>query len=307
MSPTTTPGWMLEGELGLCPCGCSGKRRKGSYVEKTLNGSARLLRQVMFAGDIAVGGGFLQRADPRTKILGLGAVLVATAFLRHIPILVGMYAITLLLARTSRISLGVFVKRVWLFVPIFTGVVVLPATFSFITPGRIVVPLGTWFGSEVGLTSQGLTSAGLIVVRVATSISLVVLLTMTTQWNRVLAALRALFVPRMFVLVAGMAYRYIFLLLNSVTDMFTARKARMVVARSDVRGARAFVAASAGALFGKAYALSEEVYQAMVARCYRGNPRTLDRAHPGSVDALLSVGVVAISVVALGADRMLGG
>ena len=42
------------------------------------------------------------------------------------------------------------------------------------------------------MTSQGLTSAGLIVTRVAVSISLVVLLTLTTPWNRLLAALRAL-------------------------------------------------------------------------------------------------------------------
>ena len=45
---------------------------------------------------------------------------------------------------------------------------------------------------RVGLTSQGLRAAGLIVMRVATSISLVVLLTLTTPWTRLLAALRAL-------------------------------------------------------------------------------------------------------------------
>ena len=57
----------------------------------------------------------------------------------------------IVLAALSRLPLGFFVKRVWLFVPIFTGAVVLPATFS-------------------------LTTTGLIVLRVATSISLVVLL-----------------------------------------------------------------------------------------------------------------------------------
>ncbi len=94
-------------------------------------------------------------------------------------------------ARAGRLveDLGaVFVKRVWLFIPIFTGIVVLPATFSFITHGHIVVPLGHWFGHRVGLTSQGLRSAALIVVRVATSISLVVLVALTTSWTSLLAA-----------------------------------------------------------------------------------------------------------------------
>ena len=85
------------------------------------------------------------------------------------------------------------------------------------------------------------------------SISLVVLLTLTTPWVRLLAALRALLVPRIFILIIGMAYRYIFLLLNSVTDMYTARKARTVGnVDGESHDGRRFVAATAGALFGKA-------------------------------------------------------
>lgn len=307
MSRSGTPAWLLDSEAGLGPCRCIGTRRKRSYVDKTLNGVTRLVRHAMFTDDIASGEGLLHRVDPRAKILGLVVVLVAAALVRHIPILLGMYAVTLLLARASRLSVGSFVKRVWLFVPIFTGIVVVPATFSFVTPGRVVVPLGSWLGSEVGLTSQGLTSAGLIVMRVATSISLVMLVTMTTPWARLLAGLRALSVPRMFVLVAGMAYRYIFLFLDAVTDMYTAREARTVTSELDARGGRMFVAASAGALFGKAHALSEEVHQAMVARSYRGSPRTLDRMRLGSADVVLAVVVVAIAAGALGVDRIVGG
>src|SRR4029077_4380404 len=139
---------------------------------------------------------------------------------------------------------------------IFTGIVVLPATLNVITPGTIVVPLGTWFGHEVGLTSEGLHGAAIIIVRVAVSISLVVLLTLTTPWAKLLAALRALLVPKMFILVLGMTYRYLFHLLGSVTDMYTARKARTVARNADVTSGRAFVAASAGALFGKSHALA---------------------------------------------------
>jgi cobalt/nickel transport system permease protein len=268
-----TPGWLLEAEVGLCPCGCIGKRRKGSFVEKTLGGAAGLLRQAMFSEDLAARPGLLQRIDARTKLAAGVALLVAAGLIPSIPALVAFYAFTLVLAWLSRLPVGFFVKRVWLFVPIFTGLVVAPAAFSFITPGDIVVPLGTWFGHPVGLTGQGLHAAGLMVIRVATSISLVVLLTLTTPWTKLLAALRSLRVPKMFVAVLGMAYRYLFHLLGSVTDMYTARKARMVGAETDVTSGRAFVAASAGALFGKAQALSDEVHMAMVARGYTGEVR----------------------------------
>jgi cobalt ECF transporter T component CbiQ len=182
----------------------------------------------------------------------------------------------------------------------------LPATFSFITGGDIVVPLGTWFGHRVGLTRQGLTAAGLIVTRVAVSISLVVLLTLTTPWNRLLAALRALFVPRIFVLVLGMAYRYIFLLLTSVTEMYVARTSRTVTVDRDVASGRRFVAASAGALFGKSHALADEVHMAMVSRGYTGDVRTLSAPRPDARDGAWFVFCAVLAVTTVVIDRALG-
>ena len=218
--------------------------------------------------------------DPRVKLVTLFGLLVAAALVRHIPVLVALYAATLVLAVTSGLPLGFFVKRVWLFIPIFTGIVVLPATLNFVTHGQIVVPLGTWFGHPVGLTRQGLDAAGLIVTRVAVSISLVVLLTLTTPWNRLLGvaagAVRAAHVrPR----ARAWPTATCSTCSNGVTDMYTARKARTVTRDADVASGRAFVAATGGALFGKAHALSEEVHLAMVSRGYTGTP-SHDRATP---------------------------
>ena len=302
-----TPDWLLQGEVALCPCGCIGKRRKGGFVEKTLSGGTTLLRQAIFADDTANQSGLLQRIEDRVKVVTLLGLLVVAALVHHAAVLVVLYAGILGLAAASKLSLRFFVKRVWLFIPIFTGIVVLPATFSFVTPGQIVVPLGHWFGSPVGLTNQGLTSAGTIVARVAVSISLVVLLTLTTPWNRLLAALRGLAVPRMFILVVGMAYRYLFHLLNAVTDMYTARKARSANRAVDVHAGRAFVSASAGALFGKSYALSEEVHQAMVSRGFAGNVRTTRATRLRFADLVWFGGCLVSAFMVLGADRVLGG
>jgi energy-coupling factor transporter transmembrane protein EcfT len=133
-----------------------------------------------------------------------------------------------------------------------------------------------------------------------------VLLTLTTPWSKLLAALRALYAPRMFVLVLGMAYRYLFHLLDAVTDMYTARKSRTVTRDSDVTSGRTFVAASAGALFGKAHALSEEVHMAMVARGYRGDARTAGTVHVRLIDAAFALACIAAVVGVIGIDRALG-
>jgi hypothetical protein len=105
--------------------------------------------------------------EPRVKLLTMLALLLAAAFVRHAPVLVALYGVTLVLAAGSQLRLSFFVRRVWLFVPLFTGLVVAPATLNLVTHGQIVVPLGTWFGHPVGLTRQGLDAAALIVSRVA--------------------------------------------------------------------------------------------------------------------------------------------
>jgi cobalt/nickel transport system permease protein len=304
---TATPNWLVQGEFGLCACGCIGKRKKGSFVEKTIAGASNVMRQAMFGEDVAAQEGLLQRLDARVKIVSLVVLLFATALVRNIPVLLAFYGSTLVLARLSRLPVWFFIKRVWLFIPIFTGIIVLPAMFSFITPGEIVLPLWHWNGQAVGITAQGLTAAGLIVMRVATSVSFVVLITLTTPWTKLLAGMRALYVPKIFILIIGMAYRYIFLLLNAVTDMYIARKARAVGnAREDVKGSQRFVSATAGSLFGKAHALSEEVHMAMVSRGYTGDAKTLKAPSIGLPDVVFLTVVVVASLLALGGDRLLG-
>jgi len=303
---TRTPVWLLQNEVGLCPCGCIGTRRRGSYLDKTVRAATGTLRAVLLNDDLARARGPLQRVDPRVKLVALLMLLVSTALVHSLPLLAATYALTLGGATAARLPVGFFIKRVWLFVPLFTGLVVAPAALNLVTHGQIVVPLGAWFGHPVGLTRQGLEAAAVIVSRVALSISLVVLLTLTTPWNRLLASLRVVFVPRVFVQVLGMTYRYLFHLVTGVGDMYTARTARTVRRDRDVGRGRLFVAATAGALFGKAHALSEEVHLAMVARGYVGAPRVLRPLRPRAADAVWAAACVAVIIAALGVDRVFG-
>lgn len=299
------PRWLLQQDMAMCPCGCIGKRKKGSFLTKTIQGGSGLLQQVLFGEDVAGAGGLLQRIDPRVKIVSLLVLLVVAGLSHSMITLAVMYAMTLVLAGTSALPISFFIKRVWLFVPIFTGIAVLPATLSIITPGDVVLTLWHWNGTPQGFTAQGLEAAARVVCRVAVSISLVVLLTLTTPWVRLLAALRSLGVPKIFILIVGMAYRYIFLLLGSVTDMYQARQARTPGTPKHDRTARAFVGASVGALLGKASQLSEEVHHAMVARGFRGDAKTLDTGTFRLVDAVYSTVVVAALVALLWGDQVL--
>jgi cobalt ECF transporter T component CbiQ len=304
-----TPRWLLEAQPGLCPCGCVGRRNRRGFLDATLAGATKVRREALLGEEAAERPGVLQGLDARVKLAGALALVLAVALVHSALVLAAVAVLAPVLAGCSRIEVGRFLRRVWLVVPLFTGLVVLPATLNLVTPGDVVVGLGHPFGHEVGITSQGLHGSVVIVLRVGASISIATLLALTTPWPALLAALRALRVPRAFVLVAGMAYRYLFVLLGVVEDMYVARKARAAGTRARgvvaSRAGRASVAAAAAALFARAYAMADDVHLAMVARGWRGEARTLRPAALRRADVLFALASLLIAVLIIGADHAL--
>ncbi|MHB1134727.1 MAG: cobalt ECF transporter T component CbiQ [Chloroflexota bacterium] len=288
-----------------------GRWRGGSFAERTLRGLTAGLEGALDAEDTAHLPGLLQSLDPRAKVLSLMALLLAASLARQLPTLLGLCLAAHALAPMGRLPLGAYLRRVWSFVPLFAGVVALPAVFNFITPGRLVLPLfdlgapvGWWIFSlpqQVGLSEQGLRAAATLVLRVGTSVALATTLVMTTRWPVLLAALEALRLPRTLVLLLGMTYRYIILLLRAASAMFLARQSRRV---GPLPGAeqRRWVAGSAAALLGRSYQMSGEVYLAMLSRGFRGEARPGWQFRWRTRDWLALAATVALAGVALLVD-----
>ena len=237
-------------------------------LEQTLQGIAETLERALFAEEISLRRGLFQSLDPRVKVLGVLAFLIAVSLSRSLAVIAAIYMLALVLALASSIPAGFFIRRVWLALPFFTGMIILPA--FFITPGPTLVqlPLG------LVITSTGLTSGLFLLLRVSTSISLTLLLILTTPWNTVLSALTVLRVPDVFILILGMTYRYIYLLLHMANDMFLSRKSR-AVGHLDAAEDRRMLAAISATLLGKSLDMSSEVYLAMQSRGFRSAIVTL--------------------------------
>lgn len=243
---------------------------RAGFIERTLASFNQRMERALSAEGLARADGLLQQLDPRVKVIGLLALVVATALARNLPTIICIFAVSLLLARLSRVPLRAIAARVWLSALLFTGLIALPAIF--ITPGEIVarLPLVRW-----PITAQGLLSALYLFSRVETAVTLALLLVLCTPWTQVLKALRVLGVPAVFVVILGMTHRYIFLLLETARDMFEARQSRMVGVL-DGAERRRVAAASVGVLLSKSMHLSWEVYLAMLSRGFRGEVYTID-------------------------------
>ena len=286
-------------DFSLKPVGTPGKRARRGWFEKTIEDITGALEATVFAEDMARLPGVWQRVDARAKIVATFALILAASLALSIPVLMALYALALLVAAAGRIPLGFFVRRVWLFLPFFTAIIAVPAIFSFVTPGTPLVVISQQ--PYVAITEQGVRTALLLLLRVATSVSFGAILILTTPWGVLLSSLRGLHIPQVFVLILGMTYRYIFLLLHITNDMFLARKSRQV-GRLPGSGERMWIANSMGTLLGKSYHLSDQVYLAMVSRGFRGEAKVLEPQRMKSTDWFWLVAglLVPVIVVAFG-------
>jgi cobalt/nickel transport system permease protein len=266
-----------------------GRRRRKSFVEKTIRSLLDVLQQALFAEEMARREGFLQRLDARVKLAGIGFLIVAAVAVHRISILIVLLAAAILFALASRIPVRVLATQVWSAVLAFTGAIALPAIF--LTPGRTVfrVPVLEW-----AVSYPGLRSAAFLILRAETAGTFAVLLVLCTLWPHLLRALRFFRVPAILVVIGGTTYRYIFLLVQTAQDMFEAREARLM-GIMEPRERRRLSAASAGLLLGKSIQLSGEVHLAMQARGFRGEVHLLDNSSMRATDWL---GVSAFAVIA---------
>ncbi|MGE5173070.1 MAG: cobalt ECF transporter T component CbiQ [Betaproteobacteria bacterium] len=270
------------------------------FLDKTLLAIARTAEQSLFAEQYANRRGLLQSLDIRFQLVTFLFILVLISFLHTPQSLWLIYASSLALAVFSRVPLWFFVKRVWLFVPLFSAAIVLPAVLNIITPGDPVLVLlklsrkYAWgpytIPAEIAVTRQGLWGGIIFVSRVAASVSFAVLLTLTRRWAEIFAGLRALFVPRIFVMTLSMTERYLFVFLRLIQDMYRARKSRSIRAFSAAIE-RGWTASRIGVTFRKSVEMSNDVYKAMLSRGFHGDFKTINRfrSSPGDYIWLMTV------------------
>jgi cobalt ECF transporter T component CbiQ len=251
------------------------------------------IERTVYTEELARADGLLQRADPRGKVVLFLVAVLVVGLSRTLPVLLSLYAVIVGLALASKLSFAFFVKRVLLGIPLFAGIVYIPALFLIEGNDLVSFHLGP---IDLSISDNAVASAAIFVTRVAVSVSLAVLLVVTTRWADLLKALRVLRIPSAFIVVLGMTYRYIFLFLQTVENLFLARASRTVGISSE-REQRHWIGNGMGSLMSKSFTTSNAVYLAMVARGFTGDVRTLSDFAMRDEDWLLvSSGIVLLAV-----------
>lgn len=270
------PRWLEKNPpAAFAPCTCCRPGRKRRFSEKTLRGITSFLFHVLTSEGGAGHRGFLQSLDPRVKIIS-GLVLIISISVIHS--LSSLFAVLLALHIVSvltKIRMRAFLARIWVPTSVFGGLLAAPAILNIFVPGDPLVIIWRLSGPvhlgplhlpvEIAVTSQGITSAATMLLRIGATLSAVVLMSMTTRWNEALVALHILGIPRPFIFILGLTYRYIRLFVTLVEERHMARESR-VMKEPDAKTERMAAAAGAGALLGKFVEMSGNVHSAMISR-----------------------------------------
>jgi cobalt/nickel transport system permease protein len=273
-------------------------REQLGWLEHTISGVAGSIERAVFTEEHARRRGWLQGNDPRAKLGMFLALILAASLANNVLILAALYLLILGAAYASRVPFDFFIKRVWLGIPFFAGIVIIPSIFLTSGPYLFEIPLGPL---HLDASIPGLIGAVIFVARVGVSVSLAVLLVLTTPWADLLKSLQAVGVPQVFVLLLSMTYRYIFLFLHTVNGLFEARKSR-TVGRTRGSEHRRWISGSMGSLLNRSFQMSNDVYAAMTSRGFTGRIRTYSayRMTPGDWGALLVAVCIAVASIVAG-------
>lgn len=299
------PDWMREIDSEPCRYPEAYHGKKG-FVGKTIDGIFGFLQEAFVSETYAKRDGLLQSLDPRAKLISILAVIFASSVVGDLGLLILVYLATLLFAYLSKIDVLFFIKRVWLFIPIFAGIIAFPMIFNIFFPGDPLVQIaylgeGLHLGpfslpESIFVTKQGANMAIIFTMRVATCVSAVVLLFITTPQQVLFKSLRSIGVPKIYVLTLEMAYRYIFLLMDMVREMYVAKKARTIKSRSMFEEQK-WVGGRMGYTLIRSLDMSEKVHMAMTSRGFTGDVKVMQQLQMRNLDYFAIAIAISLSVL----------
>ncbi len=201
--------------------------------------------------------------DPRVKLVGSIALVVALSFVRDIAALVLAIIFLLAVLAVSRVPLRHFAGTFALALPLIALAAVAMLLTS--TPGAALA----------------------MFLRISASVMALLLLVTTTPFFDVLWALRWFRVPYIICALLLFTYRYIFVMLDEMERMSMARKARGFSNRGSLLSREVFktISYTAGMVLVRSYKRGQDIYDGLVSRGYRGEIRTIRKPKVRARDA----------------------
>jgi len=218
----------------------------------------------LFSDILAYRDNALTRVDPRVKfvlaVLAMVGVILSTHFLFPPVVFAASLAAMMAIRMPARLIL------VRLAAPL--GIVLVVIVLQSVLVGSSLLFNISLFGLNIGVMREGVLHGALIGTRVLGAVSVLLLLSSTTRAHQIFHVLRWLGVPKGWVEVGMLMYRYIFMLLDQASDVMDAQRVRL--GYSTFRRSLSSAGVLAGTVIQVAMDQGIRTYEAMTLRGYNG-------------------------------------
>ena len=241
--------------------------------------------------------GPLHRVNPWTKVAVTGALVATVTVADSLAVLAGTYAVTLAVYGVA----GLPYRRLvgWYTLPA-TFVVSVAAPLALLEPGTPVLGSVPTPVGDLSVTWAGLTLFGELACRSLAVVTFTLTAAATTRYTHVAAVLGRLF-PRPVDQVALLAYRFTFVMVETLEELLTAARSRGA-GLAEFWANRRLYARVLGTTVLVAVERSERLVVSMEARGYDGRvtPSTAAGRPPATELAVVAVTYAAVVWYALG-------
>lgn len=253
-----------------------------SYLDRSIQSISKFILTSYVEWDTAARTGLFQKIDSRIKIFFLLYFIVIVSLLKTLTSEILLGALILLLGIFSRVPLFQFYKKLFILGGIFGFLIPLPSALNLFTPGELLIPLfslpsfiasASFIPEVIGITYEGILGVLMVACRVINSLSITLLIFYTTPFPEMMRGFSFFRLPEAIIMIVTLTYKYVFLFVKMIQEMYLARKARYVggekgsVTRSWVAGRIAF-------LFQRSQRRFEEVYRAMISKGFDGKMKS---------------------------------
>jgi cobalt/nickel transport system permease protein len=151
------------------------------------------------------------------------------------------------------------------------------------------------FNIKLGCTYDSILTATRLFLKSIASVSCLYFLTLTTPVFEILSIIKKLKVPKLFVELMGLIYRFIFVLLDTANMIYISQNSRL--GYSTLKMGFSSLGKLITTLFISAYKRSQDIYDAMESRCYDGDINLLENNYTYSYKNISLIIVIEILLI----------
>ncbi|MBR1610194.1 MAG: cobalt ECF transporter T component CbiQ [Methanobrevibacter sp.] len=219
------------------------------------------ITQIMRFDDLASKDSPIHNLEGRIKLISTVFIIVVCVVSKELFIPIMLEIMLLVILKIAKLSYIDSFKRLLMLLP-FGGAIIIFQ--PFIQPGNII-----WSYSWLHITDFGLNWAILLLVRLITCLTTIIIYSSTTPLQEMASSFRKLKMPRDLAMILSIMVRFLFLFVDELTAIRKSQKSRNFNIHSKTvpyKWRVKQVGYTVGMMFLKAYEQGERVHKSMVSR-----------------------------------------